>query len=339
MHKIKVFLMRLRSGSMKRMLRNVNIIHQETGKPKIFLFLDMVWCILFYGVGYLDYLVFGFANLSRSQRKTFMTMNDNIALVHRLNDPEACKVFDDKLEFNRRFRDYLGRDYLDLRQADAAALADFCRGRDTVFAKNTGTYGGQGIEKIQITDSMDYDALYAQLMERKQWSVEETLRQHEQMNRLCASSVNTVRIVTILYENQVHFLYALLRMGWGNSPVDNITSGGMYTWVDENGVLTKPAFCDKTGLYYTEHPVTHTPLSGFTIPYFQEAVELCKQAARVEPRVGYIGWDVAITPNGPVLVEGNNHAAYDMCQNARFHDDGMGIRPRVEQILGGPIQK
>ena len=48
-----------------------------------------------------------------------------------------------------------------------------------------------------------------------------------------------------------------------------------------------------------------------------------------------IGWDVAITPDGPVLVEGNNLPGYDMCQNAGHVDEGM--LPRFEKLLGRPI--
>ena len=63
---------------------------------------------------------------------------------------------------------------------------------------------------------------------------------------------------------------------------------------------------------------------------------LCRTASkRVEAHLKYIGWDVAITPDGPVLVEGNNLPGYDMCQNAGHVDEGM--LPRFEKLLGRPI--
>ena len=49
------------------------------------------------------------------------------------------------------------------------------------------------------------------------------------------------------------------------------------------------------------------------------AAELVKKAAMVLPQVGYIGWDVAITENGPAIIEGNNYCAYDFPQ---LPDDG-----------------
>ena len=85
---------------------------------------------------------------------------------------------------------------------------------------------------------------------------------------------------------------------------------------------------------FPEHPITK-----FGVPMFQNAVELCLKAAQVKPGLAYIGWDVAITPNGPVLIEGNILPGYDMAQNSKFHPDGKGLLPTVEAILGYRVPK
>lgn len=61
---------------------------------------------------------------------------------------------------------------------------------------------------------------------------------------------------------------------------------------------------------------------------------MCKKAAEVIPQVGYIGWDVAITPDKPVLVEGNTLPSYDMVQNYGHLEEKTGIKPRFEEIVG-----
>ena len=170
----------------------------------------------------------------------------------------------------------------------------------------------------------------------RQLLIEEPIRQHPDMNKLCPDSVNTVRIVTLVTAQGAQMVYALVRMGMGGVCVDNVSSGGMYAPVNEHGQLYRPAFCDKTGKYYERHPVTGTEITGFQIPLFDQALELCRTASRrVEAHLTYIGWDVAITPDGPVLVEGNNLPGYDMCQNAGHVDEGM--LPRFEKLLGRPI--
>ena len=337
--KSKVLLRRIRSASLHRMNQNIRAIHSETGKNRLFIFVDMLWCILKYGVGYLDYHVFGFAVNRGKKRKTFMTMHHNIGLTRLVNDTALYPIMNDKLKFLETYGDFIGRQWIDIRLAGPDGLQKLCQNCGTVFVKPVENFGGIGIERIVHTDGTDYQALYNRLLENKQYLAEEAVIQHSKMSELCAESVNTLRIVTLIANGAPHFLYALLRVGSGKNHVDNISSGGMYTFIGEEGKLEFPAFCDKTGLYYEKHPVTETAFIGFEIPMFRQAVELCLKASEVKPGLAYIGWDVAITPNGPVLIEGNILPGYDMAQNAKFHPDGIGLLPTVEKILGKPVPK
>ncbi len=316
------------------MFMHINTIHKETGKNRFIMFFDMIWCIFRYSIGYLDYRVFGFAMIKGKNRRTFMNMNDNLIISKKLNDREYFPKFDNKALFDECFNEYIGREYLDLTKSTADDLKSFCQGKETVFAKAVNDFGGQGITKEKITADTDYNELYKRLTDNRQLLVEETLVQHEKMNMLSPSSINTIRMVTLLHNGQVHFMYALVRMSNGSNCVDNICSGGMYVSIGADGIIRKNAFCDATGLYYEKHPFTGTQFSGFEIPMFSEAVEMCKKAALVEQHVGYIGWDVAITPDHPVLVEGNTLPSYDMCQNYGHIDNKTGIKPRFTAILG-----
>lgn len=337
--KAKIIIRRVKGASFQRMNQNIQAIHRETGKNRFTILIDMLWCTLKYGIGYLDYHVFGFANNKGKNRKTFMTMHHNIGLTRLVNDTKLYPIMNDKLQFMQVYRDFIGRNWVDLRESGASGLQALCQKSSTVFAKPVSDFGGTGVERITTDESADYNALTSRLIEGKQYLVEEAVVQHDALNKLCPSSVNTLRIVTLTIHEKSHFLYALLRVGSGNNHVDNISSGGMYTLIGEDGVLHFPAFCDKTGLYYDAHPVTGTAFCGFEIPMFTEAIDICLKAAQVKPGLAYIGWDVAITPNGPVLIEGNILPGYDMVQNSKFHPDGKGLLPTVEAILGHPVPK
>ena len=114
MTKLKTFFRRLFAGSFKRMFGYIGTIHKETGKNRFIMFFDMIWCIFRYSVGYMDYRVFGFANIKGKNRRTFMTMNDNITISKRCNDRTYFHIFDNKSEFDEAFREYIGRDFLNL---------------------------------------------------------------------------------------------------------------------------------------------------------------------------------------------------------------------------------
>lgn len=331
--KIAVFFRRLASGSLKRLFRNLEIVHQQSGKNRLVLFFDMIYCMFAYEVGYLDYLTFGFAYIKRDKRKTFMTMSDNISLTRRMNQREAYDVFEDKTIFYSRFSEYLHRSYMDLRQGNPETFAEFCRDKEAIFAKVPVSYGGSGVRKIKIAEH-NLNELFTELMENGMYLVEEVIQQHPEMSKLCERSVNTIRLVTVVSDKgNPNMVYSLVRIGSGENDVDNICSGGMYTLLSADGEMTHPAFCDNTVCYYEKHPVNGHPFVGFRVPFFKEAVELCKKAALEEPRMRYIGWDVAVTPDGPALVEGNILPGYDMCQNHRFHDDGCGILPAFEEAI------
>ena len=80
------------------------------------------------------------------------------------------------------------------------------------------------------------------------------------------------------------------------------------------------------------NPATGAPIKGFTFPDWDRAVELVKSAAQVVPEVGYVGWDVCFTPEGPCLVEGNQFPGHDIYQLPVHTPDKIGIMPRFRAI-------
>lgn len=330
---LSVFWGRLAGGSLKRMLAQIELVRGETGHSRALIFADMAWCIVRYGVGYRDYRVFGFSEIRGKYRMTFLTMNKNIELCERLNSKKFTYIFDDKSMFNSRFSEYIGRDYIDLRRVDKGGFAEFCKNRRTVFAKRVNDFGGSGISRVKIEIGTDLGKLYDHLCGKGQFLVEEELKQHERMKLLSPGSVNTLRIVTIRHNGKTEVLYAVVRMGVGDACVDNTCSGGIYAPIGSDGVISKPAFRDSTGEFFETHPTTGTRLTGFEIPMFGEALELCRRAAAEVPQVGYVGWDVAITSEKPVLIEGNALPNYTLCQNFHYNDNNTGILPRINRIL------
>ena len=53
------------------------------------------------------------------------------------------------------------------------------------------------------------------------------------------------------------------------------------------------------------HPLTKIRFDGYEIPYWKEIEEMVCKAAMVNPDVHVVGWDVAISNKGPLLIEAN----------------------------------
>ena len=144
--------------------------------------------------------------------------------------------------------------------------------------------------------------------------LEEVVVQHPDLNKLCAKSVNTMRIMTFYNNGNPRILWVGLRVGNGVNSIDNFHAKGMAVNVDmETGKLIGNGI-DQELHQFSEHPVTHVKFDGFQIPCFEEAKQLVLKAALESDKILVVGWDVAVTPEGPVLIEGNRRPSFDLVQ-------------------------
>ncbi|MBR2667627.1 MAG: hypothetical protein IKD96_05680 [Oscillospiraceae bacterium] len=333
MGKLSYLSRRVRNMSFGRMWETAGKIHEKYGKNRLVTFLDMGVCGLKYSAGYMDYYVCEFCKLSGAQRATYITRGVNNAYVQRLNSQECWDTFNNKVEFARTFGPYMGRGLLYLPDTDKTGFAEFLRGKDKLVVKPIDATCGVGFALLTGEDLKDPDALYDRLMASGQTLAEEFIVQHPEMSRLYPDSVNTLRIVTITVNNHPRIVFSSLRVGNGKQ-VDNLNAGGLALVLDrETGLITKPAV-DKENRVFTAHPITGTNFIGFTPPFYQEAVALVKRAALVEPRMGYVGWDVAITERGPILIEANQFPGHDIYQfQPHLEADRCGLRPVFDKAL------
>lgn len=123
-------------------------------------------------------------------------------------------------------------------------------------------------------------------------------------------------------------------MTWGNGKkIANASASGIVSPVNfETGILEKPA-ADFQGGYYHNHPITNANLVGIELPYWNEIKEMLISAAKEIPQVAYVGWDVAITPSGPILIEGNTTPGYRYYQIPQHMENKCGNRSVYEKCL------
>ncbi|UKI58318.1 MAG: hypothetical protein L6V81_02530 [Clostridium sp.] len=88
-------------------------------------------------------------------------------MLKYLNDEDYIAVMRDKILFNKVFREYIKRDFLDLRVATPDDLKKFIKGKKHVFAKPPKDFGGHGIEKIDVSDVKDASILHIDLMNKR----------------------------------------------------------------------------------------------------------------------------------------------------------------------------
>ena len=328
MNKLRFLFRRFLKMDYRAMLETAKALRHKAGKSTVWLLLDMVRCAVRYGAGYMDYKIAEMYRLNGRQRATQITRAASNRIVARMNDKAYWHYFDDKAAFNTLFEKHIRRDWIDLRVATPEQFGAWVKDRGDVIGKPIEGSSGQGIVKYEKGTLPSFEELKKAGIDL----LEDYVLQHEALMKLCPTSVNTLRIATLLGDKKQGIVYAFLRIGNGGV-VDNVDQGGMAAPIDlETGTLSSVG-ADKKGNRFEKHPMTGVTIPGFAIPCWEEAKAMCLEAMRVVPQLKYVAWDVAVTPTGPVFIEGNSFPSHAIPQFAAHYPDGIGILPRFEEFM------
>ena len=331
MGRLKYLCKKVFTWNYKDAYARAKILKKKYGGNAFLIWCDMVMCGALYGAGYIDYDEFEFNLLNRKQRKTYLTRGKNNEIIKQFNDKTQFHIFENKDEMYEKYNKFLKRKWMILNEQNFQEFLKFFQENKVIIVKPLDGEGGKGIEKFEYKNEEDAKTIYNSLLYKKQLLVEECIKQHPEMNKLYSKSVNTLRMFTFYKDGQSYFLQAILKSGNGGV-VDNFSSGGMYTYVDENGVVFAEAIDQQDNIFY-EHPISKVKIVGFKVPKFKEAVEMVKEAAKVVPEIGYIGWDVAISENGPVIVEGNCFPGVFQLKPSLSAEKKEGIIPKYNRVM------
>ena len=158
---------------------------------------------------------------------------------------------------------------------------------------------------------------------------------HAAIREINPSSLNTLRLVTCRRRDGTLELWdsGMMRVGRANANVDNFAKGGIGVGIDQSGRLMKYGYSHDRELNYAKtdrHPDTKVSFEGRAVPFYAESVELALKAHALFPRLLTVGWDVAVTPDGPMLVEGNHDWDIEMLQVVHHR----GSAKRLKEIYG-----
>ena len=184
-----------------------------------------------------------------------------------------------------------------------------------VFAKPTASTKGKGVEKIVFSDFKDDRELYDYMKSKSYMLFEEVIKQHPAVASLNESSVNTIRVITIVDNGVCHHVFTSFRIGAGNL-VDNFSAGGIVADVDPKTGIVRTAAFNRIGESFPKHPLSGMDIKGFRIPLWDQVLEITRTAAmRMAPQgVGIVGWDVAVGRDKVYLVEGNSRPGHELPQ-------------------------
>jgi hypothetical protein len=263
----------------------------------------------------------------------FLTDLEVEARLPRLNTPEASAVLGDKQRFHHWAASagirtapligiFAGGQALG---PDGQPLGDGA----TPVAFIAKPVDGSGGREVRIVTALDA------LPRAGRFVLEELVTQHDYAQTIFPDAVNTIRVMIGQRPGSEPILIgAAHRFGTERSaPTDNFKAGGIVSLVDPATGRLSEAVADLGGpgrCTLSHHPATKARIAGVIVPDWPSILSLAMQATKALPGLRYVGWDIAVTPSGPVVIEGNAGLANPNL--VQFHEPIL-LRPEVRQFF------
>ncbi|GEM_PF-6361522 len=282
-----------------------------------------------YGTSFSEFAGYGFYGKKRKEKRNYMTRRHMFRFFDKYNPVEFRNRIGDKSLAAQYYSDFMKREQY-VKNEGYEKFIEFSSRYRELFIKKAVGWGGEGarIEKIECAD----DARHVWETLTDEVVVEPVIKNHDALKEVYPESLNTIKLTVLQTKSQPVVVTAIIRFG-NNTIVDNVHSGGMAAGINVGSGLIETPATDKHFTEYKNHPITNKAILGMTIPKWNEIKELAIDASRVTPQLRYTSWDIALTNEGPVMIEGNWDAEFYMEQ--RLYN--RGHRKLFTGILEGRV--
>jgi hypothetical protein len=302
------------------------------------------------GIGAKNFSLYSLAEVPKSTWRDYLVNEPLKARYAAITSKEARQLADDKALFFEHCcrHDIPTAPILALitahpsevatipRVYSAEALAEILKPGDYFIKPSNGSHG-QGTFSLSVTgtglrwqgregtiEAFFYYCVEA-LKHARALILQPKLSNHGQIRNIThAKGLSTIRVVTVRKSGSIEIIGAALRIVVGDSEVDNLShgaSGNLVAGVDVNSGKLVTAIGSKTRQWphmidVFAHPRSGQQILGLQLPYWPETVALVKYAHATIDSLHTVGWDIAITEHGPLIVEANWRYDIDILQVA-----------------------
>ncbi|NLW91181.1 MAG: hypothetical protein GXY34_06230 [Syntrophomonadaceae bacterium] len=279
-----------------------------------YIIIDMIYSLHRFGAMFGEYFLYEFYNKNTAGREEYICDKYRYDYYRMMNIDQNREIFDNKDRTYEHFKAFYGRDFLAVRSEEQKEeFVAFINRHNIVMIKPLASSGGRGVQKRCISEE-DSVPFFEKTLKEGPFVVEEVIIQAPEMAQFHPSSINTLRVPTVIANGKVELFAPVIRIGRGNAVVDNGFAGGIVANIDVETGIVCSAGCNEKGERFIVHPDTKIPIIGFKIPEWESVVDLVKKLANVVSGNRYTGWDLAFTPNGYIMVEGNARGEFVILQ-------------------------
>lgn len=295
---------------------------------------------------------------SPAERAQFISNDLHWPITHTCNDKSWTAAAEDKALAGALLQsgdvpvpetlaviDRSARLYPGMRKIDTAAAlkALLLENKDKqLFGKITNGMVSFGAFRVEGADDthihcagqapIPYETFLTEFVGDNAYIVQTVLKNHEVFAKYC-SALATVRMVNLVRESDVFCPIAIIKLPQGDNIADAFwRPGNLACSVNvETGKIETVALRGTETEFLDDHPDV-PGLMGLTLPHWDQLREINDRAARIYAPIRYQSTDIAITPDGPVVVELNYGGGFDLPQYASRR--GM-LTPEVREFFEG----
>lgn len=291
---------------------------------------DMLKWYFIYGYTFNEYISYKFFEKRNEERLEFLSDRDIILICYEYNDIEDMSIISNKSKTYEKFKKYFKRDVISINaKTEFIEVESFFNKHRKFIKKNIFESCGRGVEILDLdVENKSIEELFTEFKSDDNLILEELVTQTDDLAKFNPSSVNTLRCITFNTNNGIKTPFFFMRFGRKGKSIDNGAAGGLIVEVNsDNGTLGEAT--DEYGNRFKYHPDSKLNFEGFRIPDWDEAIEICKDISSQIPTVSIIGWDLAHTKDGWVIIEGNSMTEIIGVQSTKL----KGIRTEIEKLI------
>lgn len=281
----------------------------------------------------------------KARASNYIFNHEVTSLFPKLNNYTRHKAVDDKMMFSKFCQQYQLPSVTTLGEFKSSRFMDLTDNELTeerieqlfvsdIFIKPSRGFRGKGAmlwrrkgENCYRSDSgveLTKQAIiqcYKRKSDSQPYIMQARLQSHSLLSDLAGEAICSARVVTIRDKRgAVNHLCSALKIPYCCQITNNI---GYFSAVDEvTGKLGRLYSYRVLCNGFEKHPECQIPVQGLQLPDWPETLKLALQAHRHFPQYFSLGWDIALTSQGPMLLEANS--GWDVLTMQRAHQKPLG---------------
>lgn len=278
----------------------------------------------------------GHYELNPEQKKTVSTLWTRMEFRKRFTDRRYIGMLMNKYIFSKVFAEFYGRQCVQAADVTADWLEKMAEGSGLVVYKPNCKGMGKGIRVLPVKTKEEIGEALECIRSVGNGIVEEYICQDDVLNSLNPKAVNVVRFYSVC-SPEGNFLFAPVLTVAHQNDISNGCKDALTSMVDiRTGKVLTDAVDQNARTEYKTHPVTGAAFQGVQLNYWEEIIEMMRRAVPLASKISNVGWDVAITADGPILIEANTIPGFTTAQYSGFGwlTDGYGYQPLFDAVYG-----